>query len=69
MAVELTAVVDNDCSKWGKQIDGLRVVAPGAILQHPNAVILVFSCFFKDIEQQVRELGDFPIIDMRQHID
>ena len=69
VAVELTAVVDNDCSKWGKQIDGLRVVAPGAILQHPNAVILVFSCFFKDIEQQVRELGDFPIIDMRQHID
>jgi hypothetical protein len=48
---ELAFVIDRDASKWGATIDGVQVRGPEALreLDHAQAAVVVFSCYFDEI--------------------
>lgn len=54
---EDTFFVDNDSQKQGTVFMGKMVKAPEALLAEPDALVVIVSCYYREIVAQIREQG------------
>ncbi len=59
--------IDNDSSKWGTEKDGVKIHEPAVLLKETVEDILVVICSkqYKDMLQQLKQLGNFNYRTMR----
>lgn len=52
-------LVDNDENKWGRSRMGIEIKSPRAILEiaEEKRHLIICSFYYKEIEQQLREMG------------
>lgn len=49
---------DNDSARWGEQFEGLEIRSPEALKEiAPGCAIFICNIYYKEIEQQLREMG------------
>jgi predicted O-methyltransferase YrrM len=48
---------DNDESKWGKEINGIKIYAPKALEQDKDVRVVIASELSEEIQMQLREMG------------
>lgn len=62
--IALDYIVDNNAEKWGEQVDNYEVRSPQRLLEEDpnNLVIIIYSSFLYQIEEQIRSMGDFNVI-------
>ena len=55
--VEVLAVADNDCLKWGEKKFGIEVISPDRIKEYAFEYIFIIPYSFNTIRKQLREIG------------
>ncbi|UXB13921.1 hypothetical protein GP476_21770 [Aeromonas dhakensis] len=53
----LSGIIDNDARKWGKEINGISILPPDILVEHPNAIVFVISEWSHEIELQLSKIG------------
>ncbi len=49
---------DNNSARWGEQFEGLEIKSPEALKElEPDCAIFICNIYYKEIEQQLREMG------------
>lgn len=63
--VKILAIADNDSTKWGKLIDGIKIISPEEILEYDFDKIYISPVIHNQIRKQLFTLGilDSKIID------
>ncbi|WP_169904446.1 hypothetical protein [Clostridium formicaceticum] len=59
--------VDNDCKKWGKDLNGISIFDPQVLLnENEEIAVLVTSSFLKEITEQIKSfnISKYIIIDL-----
>lgn len=59
--IKIVSFIDNNSKKWGKEIDGIPVIAPSEIVQTSYDYICIFSTWKNEICQQLEEELCIPI--------
>jgi len=56
---------DNDPGKWGKSIEGIKVIQPSMLKEMDNVDIVITSSYYKEIVKQLSLMGinDFTVFD------
>jgi glycosyltransferase involved in cell wall biosynthesis len=55
--IKIIALIDNDSNKWNTYINGIKVISPNMIFQYHFDYILLVSKYYKDMRQQLLDLG------------
>lgn len=55
--IEITALIDNDASKWGMETNGVEIIQPQKIMKLEYDYILLASAKYMDMELQLKEMG------------
>ncbi|MGY3909358.1 hypothetical protein ACW5XW_06075 [Aeromonas piscicola] len=53
----LSGIIDNDTRKWGKEINGISILPPDILVEHPDALVFVISEWSHEIELQLSKIG------------
>jgi hypothetical protein len=67
---DVRGIIDSDPARWGRLADGVRIVAPSAVLgQRPKPFIAIASMFEDEIAASLVRAGWFPGIDFASAAD
>lgn len=68
--LEIIAYLDNDSSKWGHKLDGVKIVSPQKICNYDYDFIIVLSAYQTEMIAQLKSIGvpDKKIFDVH-HIE
>ncbi|MCR3910155.1 MULTISPECIES: hypothetical protein [Aeromonas] len=53
----LSGIIDNDARKWGKEINGILILPPDILIEHPESIVFVISEWSHEIELQLSKIG------------